>query len=52
MFSFLSGDLLTTIVRLLPRVFVFGAPIALSLILIAALADVKVPHPVPPRSRR
>jgi hypothetical protein len=46
MLSFLSGDLLTVIVRLLPRAFMFGAPIALSLMLVAAFVDVKVPHEV------
>jgi hypothetical protein len=52
MLSFLSGDLLTAIVRLLPRAFVFGAPIALSLLVVAAFVDVKVPHEVDVTSRR
>jgi hypothetical protein len=43
---FLSGDLLTAIVRLLPRVFAFGAPLALSAIVIAAMIDVRVPRVV------
>jgi len=52
MLSFLSGDLLTAIVRLLPRAFMFGVPIALSLIVVAAFVDVKVPHNLDVSSRR
>lgn len=52
MLNFLSGDLLTALVRLATRAFVVGTPVALSLILIAALADVKVPHPIDPTRRR
>jgi hypothetical protein len=52
MLSFLSGDLLTAIVRLLPRAFMFGTPIALSLMMVAAFVDVKVPYEVDVTWRR
>ena len=40
----LWNDLFTTTVRLLPMVFLLGAPLLLLLITLAAMVDAKIPH--------
>jgi hypothetical protein len=44
MIATLLNDLLVTGVRLLPTLFLVGAPVLLLLIMLAAIIDTKIPH--------
>ena len=52
MTAFPTGDLLATLVGILFRVFALGFPVLVTVVCIAALADVKVPGEPRPTQHR